>query len=772
MSDASQRRDEICEYIQQIHTLNPTIIDFDYLSQKYQVSKSAIQRDISVISKKINFKEPDVGIITKTKTTIDGELTEELWIKYQSIGKNKLVSLLFFPNKQIATITESHEDEHTGDIKYSIIAKGMNKQDIEHYFPARITEQKRYGSKYNLQMLIRSIIYEAYIREGLPGTIDGGTVRHFWYTHLKPLLVGNLGLTENDSLIGAMNESWKAVIKSGAVTYEGMDIVGGKESGRISIVKDSPFNNIIIAVEKQNFFETFKWIPQLFNCTLITAGGTPSRAVTRKFIHELKELHVNLDQDFHMCVASDLDPAGYNIQHAFCDQLESAIKHYGGTGKITIHRLFVRKDQVTDSLLESQAIPWRPDTRGKNTKKHLDMLKKMNDTIWKRFCERTDGGLYIPKPEGWNASNVFHEDTLTIDEQPMVRALLEMDAFSTKIIEKSLVKELLKIIRETSDETKIMIPEIMRVFESVRSDVIADVFESWKQELIEPLKQQFLSDTKEWNDFIYDTKRNDRNSIIDEYDDKIEDKENEKREREPELFDEQEECAEILDALKKERDEKIKEIEEDYKDQLRCTEFELEDVNELIDEKCEDLDTDIANLEDERNEELERIDEEFDFRLEQYNQFREEHLAVFNPVEQALKNDIALRLSDEQLPYRFTDLETHESTKRFIAKLLTHSELLLDKNTSCFYHPAPSFKGGNYLQEASENKDLNIGNVRDAFPDGFLKAMGEMIQKDASQISFELSKSVEMKDLSQEVHDAMNKTEDNLAEEMDGDDHE
>ena len=69
-----------------------------------------------------------------------------------------------------------------------------------------------------------------------------------------------------------------------------MDIFSAKEAGRISIIKDSPFNNIIIAVEKQNFFETFKWIPHLFNCTLITAGGAPSRAVTRRFILELKNL--------------------------------------------------------------------------------------------------------------------------------------------------------------------------------------------------------------------------------------------------------------------------------------------------------------------------------------------------------------------------------------------------------------------------------------------------------------------------------------------------
>lgn len=771
-----KRRDELREYIQRIGTLRRDILPSDELAQKYNVSKRTILKDISEIEKTLDIEEK-VGIITKNQITDGEDVYEKICFGYiNKINEeefHRIGHLLFFPNRQIATIEVTYQDEVTGDLQKSTTSQGMNRKELEHFFPARPVEQKQYGSTYHLRDILRSIIYEAYIKEGLPGTIDGGSLRHFWYTHFKPLLVKTLGLTENNSLNTAMNDAWDAMIGAGLVTYEGMDITSSKESGRASFVKDSPFNNIIIAVEKQNFFETFKWIPELFNCTLITSGGQSSRAVARAFIYELSNLGVNLDQDFHMCIASDCDPAGYSIEQTFCNQIESAITYYGGTGKVTINRLFVRPDQVSESLLQSQGIPWRPKITDKKDKKNQEKEKRKNDTIWERFCERTNGGIYIPKPDGWDASDVLTEDTVMIDGKPMVRALLEMDAFNTKTIEKSLLTELLRIIRETSDETKIMIPEIMRVFESVRTDVIQDVYEKWKRELIDPLKQQFLSDTKEWNDFINDTRRKDKQNVEEDYKEKIDEKENEKREREPELFDEQETCDEIIESLREERDEKIREIREDYDDQLRGTQFELEDVNELIDEKCEDLDEDIKELKDERTDELDQIDDEFELRFQQYKQFREDHLAVFNPVEQALKSDIEKRLSDDYLPYQFRDLESDENTKNYISTLCVNTKLLIDENISCFYHPAPAFIGENYLEKAAQNKDMNIGSVRDSFSDSFLKAMKQIIHTDANKISFELSKTIEMKDLSQEVKTAMEKTEEDIEknrDEMDGDD--
>ena len=662
---------------------------------------------------------------------------EDISIMFMDKHVKRKFTARYFPNRQIATICETYDNPDTGKIETKITHPGMNREDLLRYF------SKNDGS-INLEFLIRSIIYEAYQKEALIDGMEEGNVRHFWYTHLKTVIVGVLGMSEaKSSVSSSINRAWKWAIDSGAVTYERMSVYSNKESGRLSVVKDSPFTNIIVAVEKQNFFDTFQWIPRLFNCTLITAGGQPSRAVTRRFIYELKEDSVDLNQTFYMCVASDLDPAGYYIQETFKYHFEKAIEYYGGTGSIDIHRLFVRKDQVTPELLESQGIAWQPDNN-----------KDTRETIWKNFCSKTDGGLYIPKPDGWTG------DIETIDDKLMVRALLEMDAFSTSIIEKALIKELLKIIKETNDETKIMIPEIMRVFNEIRGDISEELFERWNRELITPLKQEFLRDTKKWKDSINETEELDREKINDKYDGLVEEKEDEKRDRVPELFDEKEELTESVDALITELDNEIREIEKEYEPSIDGLNTSLGAVCDDIDGKCADIDDEIAELKRERGEDLETVDKEYDFRMERYRRFNEEHIAVFNPVEQSLRQDINRKL--EEIDYRFREIETRDEIREDIGSLCINTRLLLDENISCFDQTIPTFKGDRYLEKASDSKDLNIGAVRNSFPQNFLRGMKQIWRDDTISFDFELGKTVEVKDLSDEVNQAMDTTEKEL----------
>jgi len=681
---------------------------------------------------------------------------EDIEREYEYGGKREKTSVRFFPDKSIASVTEISEDMK--EIK--VLSEGMSKEEIEKYFPPDQSHATM-GCTYDRAKMIRSIIYEAYRKEG--EIIEEGNVRNFWYTHLKKIITEELGLNEID-VATTINTAWGDVINSGLVTYEGMNITGGKEQARISIVKDSPFANLIIAVEKADFLNFFKWIALLFNCTVISAAGQPSRASARAFIKQLKDLNVDLNQQFYMCVISDLDPAGYYIQEAFRKQFEAAIKFYGGTGQVKIVRLFVRKDQVSAELLKSEAMPCRDKTK---TEKAI----KAEDTKWDYFCEQTDGGIYIPAPSGWTGpiydidkkTGEFKKIEIKEKEKKLsdysVRALLEMNAFGKSLIEKAIIKELLKIIEETSDETKILIPEIMRVFEEIRKDVGDDIYEQWKKTLIDPLKKKFLKDTDEWEEFIDDKEETDKDEINDEYDKLVEKKEEEKRERVPELFNKKEELENTIESLEEERDKKIEEIEEEYTKQLEEPRNECEDVEAEIDEKCKDLDEKIDKLNEEKDEKLENIDEQYNFRMEKYNKFKEDHSAVFNPVEQALKSDIASRISQDNLPYFFKDLENRDETRLHISDLCITPKLLLDKNISCFDHPAPAFKGEKYLEQAAENKDLNVGKVRDSFSTGFLEDMKDVISSDCQDLTFELSKTVEMKDLSQEVKEAMEETE-------------
>lgn len=643
------------------------------------------------------------------------EIVCEYTEKRKGVSEPKTTRLKYFPNRQIATICDTFENPETHKIETKISKPGMTKEELLRFFKGR-------KGACNIEKLVGSIIYEAYRKEGLVRGMDEGNVRSFWYTHLKAVLVGILGREETESLKNSTAQAWTCVIDSGVVTYEEMNIWSEKESGRLSVIKDSPFNNIIIAVEKLSFFNTFSWLPRLFNCTLITAGGQPSRAVTRRFILELKELNVDLDQDFHMCVASDLDPAGYMIQEAFKEQFEKAIQYYGGTGTVKLHRLFVRKDQVTSDLLNSQAIPWKYKTDAKNK----ETTKKQEDTVWLRFCEKTDGGLFITRPDG-----------------EKVRALLEMNAFSTPVIENALVNELLRIIRETNDESKIMIPEIMRVFDELKNEVAGEVYERWERILIGPLKEEFFKEAEKWEDSIVKLSEDAETEINERYDGLIEEKEDEKHERVPELFEKKEKLEDQIDKLK----ERLSRVEEE------------------INKKCEDIDEEISKLNDNRQEELQPISDAYEFRIKRYKQFKEEHLTVFNPIEQSLKSNIEAKLTE--IDHRFQDLEKRDSIKKEISSLCTNYKLLTEEDISCFYQPVPTFKGEKFLEKASKNKDLNIEKVRDSFTPTFIDAMREIWDEDTRDLSFELGEVAELKDISQEIKEAREETEKALEEKED-----
>ena len=364
---------------------------------------------------------------------------EDIEEEYEYGGKAKKTSVRFFPDKNIATVTEVSEDM----TETRVITEGMDLDEIVECFPPTPANAKK-GHTYDRALLVRSIIYEAFRKEG--ESMEGGNVRNFWYTHLKKIITEKLGLGETDSVLTTINNAWGNMINSGLVNYEGMNVVGGKEQSRVSIVKDSPFSNLIVGLEKADYFSFFKWIPMLFNCTLITAGGQPSRTVARAFIRQLRDLEADLDQTFYMCIASDLDSAVFYIQDAFRKQFEAAIEYYGGSGKIMIRRLFVRRDQVSKQLLESEAMPCIDKAKNESA-------AKAEDTKWKYFCEQTDGGIYLPKPNWGKEREVYESDgkrlvrgngpVHVIDGHEMVRALLEMNAFRKTIIENAIIKELL-----------------------------------------------------------------------------------------------------------------------------------------------------------------------------------------------------------------------------------------------------------------------------------------------------------------------------------------
>ena len=662
--------------------------------------------------------------------------------------------------QQIATVCDPIENEYGVFEDVKVLIEGMTYEDILENFPAT-PAMKRQGHEYSMIDLMRSIIYEEYKFTGIDR--EPGNVRHFWYTHLKYIVEDVLGLGETDSIKTTINKAWGDVIVSGIVTYEGMNVYSKKENIRHSVIRDSPFANLIIATEKEDLFSKLVWIPQLFNCTQIAGGGQPSRAVSRAFILELKNNKVDINQHFYMCVISDLDPAGYYIQEAFRAQLEKAIEYYGGEGDIEIIRLFVRKDQVTQSLIEHRAM------KCEDINAMSDAARKAEDTKWEYFCRMTDGGLYKYK------------------DGEKYRAKLELDAFGSDNIERSIIRELLNVISESSDESMIMIPEIMRVFNEERVEAIEDILKKHKDDWLQPVIDEFLSNTKILQKELDSTTRSEKMGEERDHYERIEPvitKYNEARTRAENIIDDRIDAEEEI--IQDYRIEKGFDITLEYIDkQIRMLDNLRYTIDQEVRVNCPDEYNEIERLREIWRKVTESLDKRKDvemepfikehediltdinlrhqFRIEELDKFRRWKSTLFDPILQQIKRQIENGMSIENLDYWYRDLEADSRTKPHISLLMSESDALIEDDVSAWEQPIegilPVFIEDDLLQKASTTKDENVGRVRRGFTSDFLGEMRIILLERGEVIDVIYPEIPEFDDIEGEVQELHEKIE-------------
>lgn len=674
-------------------------------------------------------------------------------VRYDYNGVSKGFTLIEC-DRQITTICEVIENEDGSEFDIKVVSPGMTYAELVELFPPDQNSIKA-GMDFCLLQMIRSIIWEAH--RDLGTSYEGGNVRHFWYSHLKYVIEDILKLGETSSVAGAINTAWANLVDSGLITYEGMNIVSAKENVRRSFIRDSPFSNMLIAVEKENLFEEFQWIPELFNSTLITAGGQPSRSVSRSYarqlVGELQASGVDVDKDIFMCTISDLDPAGYYIQEAFKNQIEKALEYYGSNAEVHIRRLFVKPEQVSDNLLQHKAMKCE-DVGAEN-----ERAKKAENTKWAYFCEQTRtaknpaGGLY--KIEGGKK----------------YRAKLELDAFPNSFIERNILNELLLIIRDISDESLIMIPEVMRIFFRVGRDVVEQIFKRHKADWLAPIIKEYLSIADEYEhefEVLSEQERSDENARYDEVADPIKEEYQMERDESEELADEEEaEQQKIIDAYKKEQghDVRQKEIEEEIKKlEAENTEIEADIEKNCADElkaieeaweRHEGREEDIDEREEDALEEhdkehqinLKDIDDREAYRLAKLEELKRWHEANFNPTDIELRNAVNDALSDK-MDFRFRDLESDDRTKPHVAKLMTNPEALLEDETSAWeQEDYPVFTETDCLEKAAKGRNPNVEPHRRGFTPDFIDAMAVILHEAGDDVEVEYPEPPELDNL-------------------------
>ncbi len=643
-------------------------------------------------------------------------------VVYVYKGKTRTFNLTIMPHKQIATVAKRTPNED-GDFDIEILKESdLDYEGLCYHFPP-LPALKRKGYEYNMLSLFRSILFELY--QSMDSNDYGfekerGNVRGIWYSHFIHIVEDVLGLSETPSVQNAINKAWEDMIVSGLFTYDDVKVKSAKENVRESNVRDSPFNNIIVAVEKEDLFDDYIWIPKLFNNTLMAAGGQPSRAVSRAFIRELRDEGVDLDQHFHMCTISDCDPAGYYIQDSFKHQLEKAIEYYGGTGTIEIHRLFVRKDQVTQNLLNHDAVPCRDKATTAAT-------LKAEDTKWENFCMLTNGGLYKRPPGKWDDG-----PTYLIDGEQKVRAKLELNAFGKAAIEMKIIQEIFKLI---DDPSKIMIPEIMRILNLLKEEVALAAYEMVDSQQIKPIIDRYIRQIKRFY-VKYSMEINKHlESADDAYYDDIYDITTQFSEEVEEIQDDiadkvHDDMVSYMEVVNK-----IEELER-HRDQIEDMMFdtvddELDDITDLEEQYEQDLEPHRKKLKDEQK----RLEDMREMYHQEYEKFKNECITIFGPAKEQLKAEI-LDAYENDIDIRFGEVEIDERTQPHVAKLLQEPDLLTDQDISCFKQPSPTFTDDTSLNKAADSHEENIGKFRNAFTPEFTEDMKEIIRDNASEFEF------------------------------------
>jgi len=685
-------------------------------------------------------------------------------IEYEYKGSIKRFNLIEC-DKQITTICEVIESEDGQQLDIEVVSEGMTYEEICEVFPPD-ANGRRAGLDFCLLDVMRAVIWEAYRDEGT--TLEEGNVRHFWYTHIKFLVEDVLRMGETSSVAGAINTAWANLVDSGLVTYEGMNIVSAKENVRRSFIRDSPFSNLLIAVEKENLFEAFEWIPELFNSTLITAGGQPSRSVSRSYakqlVEELQEAGVDINQDIYMCTISDLDPAGYYIQESFKNQIEKALEYYGSCASVRIRRLFVRPEQITENILRHKAMKCE-DVGASN-----ERARKAEDTKWAYFCEQTNGGLY--KTEGGQR----------------YRAKVELDAFPMSVIERNILEELLKIIRATSDESLIMIPEIMRIFAKVGKEVVEEIFEHHKEDWLKPIIEAFLSQADEleaWFNTKTEEEREAERSRWHEIIDPIQERYEEERDESNDTAqDEEDDQQEIIDAYKEEQghDVRLTEIEAE----IAALEQERSDINDDIHTACEEQFSEIEaawerhnervsdinererqELEEpnaEHNENMAEIRARGEYRQSKLDEFKRWQEANFNPVDIELREAVNDALEGE-LDFRYRDIEADGRTQPHVAKLMTDPSALLEDDESAWEQDTfPVFTEKDCLAKAAGAKSHTVEPHRRGFTPDFLSAMKTILHEAGDGVEVDYPDPPEMDDLMDDLERLKEQVESDIDE--------
>lgn len=284
-------------------------------------------------------------------------------------------------SRPIAWVCETYEEG--GKTEVRVIRQGMTRDEIIAAFPAKRND----ALPFCRLDLVKAIILEAR-DEVLDGVIrQRGNIRGFWYERIFHTLIavaGEAGDADNiNSINSTMGQAWKRLVEGGDVTYTDLNLYSEKEDAyHIGVKEDSPYPASIVIVEKASLQEVLQDIADTYEISFACTGGQNSRAAAMAYATKLEDIGVDLSQDFTVYSFYDFDPEGWLMPLSFIHHLALKV-----TGQIHLVRLGLLKEQIGQSVIDHQAIPYSLEAKSARA-------RKGKQTKYDGFVDST-GGLFI-----------------------------------------------------------------------------------------------------------------------------------------------------------------------------------------------------------------------------------------------------------------------------------------------------------------------------------------------------------------------------------------
>jgi len=324
--------------------------------------------------------------------------------------------------------------------------------------------------------LFRSLIDNALI---YPESDELRSFRHFWYHPIKPIL-GILGYLDKESdsddptrrMSQCLSKYVAQGVAKGKFTYRDLliedesrerhiaaDLYDYVTFGRLQYtITGKVYPEIILAVEKDTIYRPVAQIARRLGCSAISGSGQEAFSAMEALLRRSAE-DID-DSDITILTLTDYDPSGYDISQTFVDHAEATVRNLGMSNTVSVHRIGIEPDQLSDEEIERERYPIPVSSK----------KKKMTDR-WLAETNGINGELYG----------------------------LELDALSRRQVRELFVSEMQRFI--TQDD--LLDKEAMR--QAYLANIVQEAIQDQIQEIVSNITDRIYDEEK---DSIVDTSIN------------------------------------------------------------------------------------------------------------------------------------------------------------------------------------------------------------------------------------------------------------------------